>query len=254
MLLVALWTLVLLVILSLGISSRVASEIGFARFLDERVISLYLAKAAVNRAAMELEKDKTGGRDTLYELRKMREIEFGNDKLSYNLLDEERLININVIPQEIIARLPGMTIDLAKEIFIARSKKPFVLKEELLLIDGLTMDIYAQFKEMITVYGSGGVNINTASPDILRILGLGDEIIDVIMKYRAGDDLLEQTKDDGVYTSIPLVIPEQMRYLFNVGSQDMTVDITTQVLGRHQSHYSVVISRLGSKIKFWQER
>lgn len=245
---VALWTLVILVILSMGITSRVSSEIRFTKYLKERAIPLYLAKAAVNRAILELEKDKTPDYDALYELRKVREIELGNGSFTFSLIDEESRLNINTAAQDIISRLPGLSPELADKIIQSR---PFLLKEELLLIDGLTYDITYQVKDLITVYGEGKININTGSPEILKIAGLDEGIIDTILAYRKGADGQEMTEDDGVYALLPAEVSPN---LFRLSSKNLKVDIYTKILNQASGHYSAILERPTAKIKFWQEK
>jgi DNA uptake protein ComE-like DNA-binding protein len=266
---VALWTLVILSILTVGISSRVASEIRLVRYLEERLISLYLAKASLNQTIIELEKDETPGYDTLYELQKKREEGLGNGSFEFTLIDEERLININRASQAMIERLPGLNPDLAKAIFES-GLKPFQLKEELLLVEGVTPEMFLEFKDFITVYTDGRVNINTASLEVLRVLGLADDLIEIILNYRKGQDGQEATEDDSKFEN-PATILEDLRKftlltleqetqiitlsnLLCVSAKNLRLDIKTKVLGNPIKDYTVILDRTQGKIKFWQER
>ena len=268
---VALWALVVLSILAVGIGSRVASEINLARYLEERLISLYLAKAAVNRAIIEFEKDKTPGYDTLYELQKKRETTLGKGVFESKLSDEESLININTASSLVIERLPGLNPDLAKA--IAESPlKPFLLKEELLLVEGITAEIFSEFKDLITVYSEGRVNINTAGASVFSVLGMSDDLIEIILNYRKGKDGEEATEDDGEFKSAATILndlteftiltgPQQVQMielstsnLLGVDAKNLRLNIETKVLGNPIKNYVVILERTTGKIRFWQER
>jgi len=263
---VALWTLVILTILAIGISSRVASEILLVKRLKERLIALYLAKAAVNQTIIELGKDETPNYDTLYELQKKRKVELGNGSFEFNLIDEESLININTATPNIIAQLPGLSTELAG-IISNSSLKPFQLKEELLLVEGVTPEIFLGFKDLITVYTEDKVNINTASSRVLKVLGLEDDLIEIILNYRKGEDLEVATEDDrkfenvatihddlGILTGPQIEQLNAISDLLCVGAKNLRLNIETKVLGKPINNYSVILERQQGKIRFWQER
>lgn len=266
---IALWTLVILVILGIGISNRAASEIGLAKYLNERTTALYLAKAAVNRATLELEKDETPAYDALYELQEKRKKTLGTGEFGFNLTDEESLLNINTASEELIGALAGLNPELAKDIF-ASSLKPFLLKEELLLIEGITPEIFAGFKDLITVYGAGKVNINTAPSGVLEVLGLSDDLIEIILNYRKGEDAQEATQDDRKFENAGSILSDLREFtiltveqelqiterqnLLGVNAQNLRLSIDTGMLSHPINHYTVILERSTGKIKFWQER
>jgi len=75
------------------------------------------------------------------------------------------------------------------------------LNEEILLIKGVTPQLYEEIKRYITVYTSGKININTASQKVLNaILNNQNQeypfIADKIVDYRRGPDDVEGTADD----------------------------------------------------------
>jgi len=266
-----LWALVILTILAIGISSRVAAEIRLSKYLEGRVVSLYLAKAAVNKAIAELEKDKTPNYDTLYELQKKREKRLGNGSFEFNLIDEESLININTVPISIIEHLPGLNPDLAKAISES-PLKPFQLKEELLLVEDITEEIYSKFKDLITVYTEGRVNINTAEAKVLKVLGLEDDLIEIILNYRKGEDLEFATEDDRVFESTTTILDSlrkftlltleqelQITQLLNqnllcVDAKILKLNIESKFLDNPIKSYNVILEKPQGKIRFWQEK
>jgi DNA uptake protein ComE-like DNA-binding protein len=271
---VALWALVVLSILAVGIGSRVASEINLARYLEERLISLYLAKAAVNQAIIEFKKDKTLDYDTLYELQKKREATLGKGVFESKLSDEEGLININTASQSTIEQLPGLNYELAEAIIKSRNSPnpPFQLKEELLLVEGITAEIFSGFKDLITVYSEGRVNINTAGAPVFSILGMSDDLIEIILNYRKGKDGEEATEDDGEFKSVAtihtdltdftiLTDPQERQMielltsnLLGVDAKNLRLNIKTKVFSNPMKDYTVILERTTGKIRFWQER
>jgi len=268
---VALWTLVILSILSVGIASRVSSEINLAKYLDNRLISFYLAKAAVNQTIIELKnKAEKKNYDTLYELRRKREAILGEGSFELYLTDEEGLINISAPSSSLIEHLPGLDPTLVEAITQSH-QKPFLLKEELLLIEGITPEIFSEFKNLITTYSSCQVNINTASGDVLRALGLEDGLVEIILRYRKGEDQLEATEDDGEFKDAASILNDLRKFtiltveqelqiaellsknLLCVNSSNLKLNILTKVHGRPSMRYAIILDRSSGKIKFWQE-
>ena len=78
----------------------------------------------------------------------------------------------------------------------------FEVLEELLLIRGMTPEIYSKIKGAVTVYGNGRININTVGLDVLQALGLSKSFAERIIKYRQGDDEEDGTEDDNIFDSV----------------------------------------------------
>lgn len=267
---ISLWALVILSILAISITSRVSSEMRLAKYLNERLISLYLAKGAVNRGIVELEKDDTPDADSLYELRTERKIKLGNTEFIFYLIDEESLLNINTVPKEIIGRILNLepNDELVNNIVAGRN---FSVKEQLLLVDGMTQEVYSGIKDLITVYGYGRVNINTVSPGVLAILGLDSGLIDIIIAFRKGENGQEAEKTSRRFEDTASIVnnlneftslsPEQVAQvqslvtanLVGVGAKNIKIDISTEILGKPSRHYNVIFGRDSGKIKSWQE-
>lgn len=72
----------------------------------------------------------------------------------------------------------------------------FEVAEELLLVKGMTPEIYNKISPVITLYGKGKVNVNTAGELTFYGLGLSLELAERIIQFRRGDDGLEATEDD----------------------------------------------------------
>ncbi|MBU0547394.1 MAG: general secretion pathway protein GspK [Candidatus Omnitrophica bacterium] len=150
----------------------------------------------------------------------------------YGAMDESSKIDINNAPVEILITLLeriGLVgkedaIDIARAIMDWRDQDvvvwpggaeneyyqglsspyeckngKFQIAEELLLVKGMTPEVFSEIKGIITVYGTERVNINTASWDCLYALGLNSSLCERIIKFRQGSDELAGTEDDFVF-------------------------------------------------------
>lgn len=230
-LIVSLWIMAILTVLSVGLGHRMGLELKLAGYHRDGLKALHLAKAGIRRATLELERDTaslyTSKYDTLYEcgikeledeedLEKIFKGEFedgefvvgyeaGSGRSLLGMMDEERRVNINKAPQELLEALlevNGITEDteeIARSIRLWRGdlkgvdpvllldedqyyqvlELPYVRKgaafeaiEELLLVRGMDQSRLSEIKETATIFGEGKVNINTAGEKVLRALGL----------------------------------------------------------------------------------
>jgi type II secretory pathway component PulK len=156
---------------------------------------------------------------------------FEEEKIFYGVQDEERRININTMPKEAIERLlrylevtePDPAIlaasiedwrdegatredgspedDYSAEGY-PRKDNFFDVGEELLLVKGMTPEIFNKIKDCTTVYPktSAKLNVNTASLPALYALGLSVDKSQDLIATRAGDDGIEGTDDDKPFT------------------------------------------------------
>ncbi|MDP3142736.1 MAG: helix-hairpin-helix domain-containing protein [Candidatus Omnitrophota bacterium] len=221
MLIVSLWALAILSMISIGISSIVSPQIKLVRSIEERFASQVAAEAALKYAFFERisEKDPDSDYsiyDSLPELNAEKTLKFGKVLLTYKLIDEESKIdiNINTVSEEMIMRLPGLNGDstIAGSIIAYQNNKKLTVKEELLLVEGVTPEAYSQFKDFITVWTAGMVNINTVSEEALRILGFSDSFINSLIKFR---------NEDGIFKkSAPAQIRADLEKIISVLSQE----------------------------------
>ena len=220
----------------------------------------------------------------------------------YGLTDEDRRINLNTAPAGVLQRLferAGMREDEAlsaaasiedwrDEDHIEHShgaegmyyrslsdaydckNGPFENVEELLLIRSMRPEIYRKVEPSLTVYGSGRLNLNTASPAALDALGLSDIGVKGMLAFRAGEDGLEGTSDDRRLVStaaldaelrsfVPVedlarLAPLEKEDFLGVGSDDFRMDIQAETPHRaSQVQLSCVIDRKG-RVRHWSER
>lgn len=85
------------------------------------------------------------------------------------------------------------------DISYTAKNRPLEVLDELLLLHGMTPEIFEQVKNEVTMYGKGPVNINTASKNVLMALGIEEQLADKILKYRRGPDGKEPSVDDEVF-------------------------------------------------------
>lgn len=268
-LVMTIWVLVTLAILGVGISRITASQIRLAKRLEERLLSQFLAQAAVLHARVERKHDDTAY-DTFAELRATRRQELGRGAFEYTLVDEESRLNINTVPQETLARLPGLGLDGAVAM-TASTLRPFHLAEELLLLDAITPQMLQDARALITVYGSGRVNLNTAPPAVLSALGLDDRLVTIIREYREGMDAEEGTADDGIFETSGEIVSELRAYtglfeqqeaaliglisqgLLDVKSALVSLQVTAELFGKPVSRYTIVLDGTQGEVKRWEE-
>jgi len=266
-LVLAIWVLVFFSILCVALAGIISSQIRITKRIEEKIIGKYLAKAAVIYAREE-RLTREAGYDTLYELKQKKEQELGIGKFSYTLADEESKININTAGAEAIASLPGFDLKLAEKVS-SSLLKPFQLKEQVLLVDGVTEEVFEQCKDFITVYTDGKVNINTAPEEVLKALGIGEELAGAIVDFRNGRDSKEATEDDEIFENTGEIInklrtsrgmsEEEEAALasligagaLTVASKNFSLEIDTKIMDKPAMRYIIVID--DEKIKQWRE-
>lgn len=157
------------------------------------------------------------------------------DEEVYGIMDESSKININKASAEILGVLlervgeleRDEAIDIANAIIDWRDvdiitspggaenkyyknlklsyeckNEKFQVIEELLLIKGMSPEIFSKIKDIITIYGEDKVNINTASFTTLYGLGLSKDLAERIIEFRQGSDGETGTEDDKIFKTI----------------------------------------------------
>lgn len=179
--------------------------------------------------------------------------ELGGEVIRYGMQDEESRISLNAADREILQRVPGVDEVVALSIrawrgdpeltpdqlaleddYYAslenpypRKGKPFESLEELLLVKGMTASLFGEMKNSFTVYGSGKVNLNTASAEILKRLGLEEATALRIVEARKGEDGLLGTEDDVVFENVnDLVSSPDLMTLLGLGTTQQTALIS----------------------------
>ncbi len=162
--------------------------------------------------------------------------------LWYGAVDENRKININLVSDPNILRalirdVTGLddqeAVKIAESIFDWRDEDdsrhlsgaesryyeslsppyrpknaPFSSLEELLLVQGMTEKILNQLRPYLTLFGTGTINLNTASKKVLKAIGVNDSIVKKILSYRRGLDGKMGTRDDQAFSELSSIASE----------------------------------------------
>ncbi|MFH0986379.1 MAG: general secretion pathway protein GspK [Candidatus Omnitrophota bacterium] len=162
-----------------------------------------------------------------------------SDEPQYGLTDEEGKININTASQAVLKNLfekiahvdPRDADAIADSIIDWRDKddvpgkdgkendyyqsleqpydcknSPFEVKEELLLVGGITPEIFEKIKDYVTIYGDGVVNVNTASVPVLVSLGMDETVAEKVLHFRARPSSKKEGEvPEGVFTDESLI-------------------------------------------------
>jgi general secretion pathway protein K len=207
-LLMAVWVLALLALIAASVTSDVKAGLAISRNKVEASQTRALADAGVWAAlAARLDARRAGtlAVDGRYQVVPMIE---GGGSVSVAVQDEAGKIDVNVAAEdtlrslfEIVGVAKPFATSLAKEINFYRSKreavgagstpKPpvFLTQEELRLVPGMTVDLYARISPFITVYGGDGrVSAMTAPLAVLRATGLDAPTAERAVKDRGTPD------------------------------------------------------------------
>jgi len=256
-LLLSLWILTLLSLFAVHIGLRVRKRIALISKIEKKSQLHFIAESGVKRAIsailLDLERNKevyspygkfyrhnnnekfsninigVGINEVSY---KYYDSSFDRPEKRYGFVDEERKLNVNVVPLTILKRLfediltigPEEASDLAEAIvdwrlvgsseptgfysddYYANLQFPYPLKDseyevldELMLVKGISKEIFHRITPFITIYGDGKINVNTASKEVLLALGMDIALVDKILLVRRGYDGIEATVDDFVF-------------------------------------------------------
>jgi len=246
-LIVVVWAIALLGFLAGSLGARGVWALELTSRMRHRLEASYAAVAAVEQALTALDEDPTSAWDGLNDewasgKGRFDRRAFGHgwfligypdasapEGTVFGLIDEERLLNLNTAPIDVLARLLQLAAGLREDEATAIAESiqdwrdedreaqphgaesfyylglaepyeckdgPFENVEELRLVRGVTAGTYELASPWLTVHGSGMVNLNTAGPEVLGALGLSQAGVRGLRRYRDGDDRLAGTADD----------------------------------------------------------
>ena len=226
-----LWILAILTVLAVGFQRRAVMDARAAVFTLDHSRAMFMARGAVARGIVELRNksiidglNKQSGRtsysqkwahttDMLKEqgYYSLPEEDAAEEICQYHMRDEESLICINAADEETLRNVKPLSLSAVRKIIKRRlgdpDKKelpqPFQTLEELRDIgevkdtDWFGTEKKAGLKDLVTCWGDGKVNVNTASPAVLECIpDVRRNIVDAITGYRAGPDGKLFTEDD----------------------------------------------------------
>ncbi len=131
-------------------------------------------------------------------------------QLTFGASDEESRINILRVDAETIARLPGVTESMAQDLAAYVQTSPDAVlqtPEDLRRIPGWEGIDAAELARLITFFGDGRVNLNTASTQVLDILGIPRRAIRDLQEYLSGPNGTRGDEDDLFFKGVSEIGP-----------------------------------------------
>ena len=230
-LITALWVLAFLSVLSISLSTQASLQIQGAGRIQHRIQETQIAWGNLEEAIARIrEENQQTSRSGLGP--QGSGIRIAEDRFE---IQEEGKLSVNTAPASVLAALimevGGLSTTAAEEVAEAivdwrdpddlpepngtesatyqQLESPYPCRnaplgsvEELLLIRGVTYELYQKLKGYVTVWGEGKVSLNSASPEVLKALGMSQGLVDRILLYRQGPDGMPQTADDALFSSV----------------------------------------------------
>lgn len=265
-LIVAIGAVTTLSILALGVSSSVMQELRLARYMTEEPGDFQAALSCIEILTFGLRGDGTPG-ITLYDLRD-RHMVLGDRTITVETIDEARFIDLMTATKEVLGRLPAVGDDTQLVETLEQADLNFI--EEVPFLEGMTPGMLETIKPLVTVSRQNGVNINTASEEVLALLGMSTDLIGRILAFRAGSDGQEGTADDGVFPgateiaqtldSLSLSLDDQQLLITLVTSGQLITEsnriryIITVARGRSVQKYEAIVHLHTVNIISWQDK
>ena len=199
-----------LFIMALSLGAAVRSDLAQSRRFQDETAAEFLAEAGVDWAVYVL--NDLISRDTVWRASwrhqptqfQQRRLGTGTFDIAYvnghgrrvhGLQDEEARSHLNHAPRTVLAALPGGTAAIAEAIEMQRQQHAFTTPEELLGRGIVSPEVFYGTADQpgmapyVTVWGSGKININTASlPVLAAVPGLTPTIAEAVVRYRHGDE------------------------------------------------------------------
>lgn len=136
-------------------------------------------------------------------------------------LDEDDLHHVNGAEKDYYATFPEP---------YEPKNGPFETLEELTLVKGVTPQIFESLRDHLTIYGSGKININFASKEVLMsVPAITEEIARALIKYKAKRGKVEKIGD----------LKEIFRYFGIIGSDYQKI---MEYLTIYDSNYMTINS------------
>lgn len=152
-------------------------------------------------------------------------------------VDEEARLNLNTVPEFVLAGI-GANATQVSQILEARSERewpdencsslfagfatgcgPFNSPADLSLMDDISVEDVIAWQPMVTVFGSGSININTASREVLDATGCPTSLVDKVMSFRSRDRK-SNVHSSGLIHSIEGIIAELISAGFEVTTEE----------------------------------
>jgi hypothetical protein len=263
LLIISVWALAFLAILVAAVYRMTWAHLEAARRLERKEISYQAAMSAYASVRFMLAK-KTDPYDALGDLSREVTLELGTHRCTYRLVDASSKIDLSYASSAIIERLAGADEELAK-VIVSAPHRPFADPAVPRHIPGVPAAFFDENAEVLTGYGLGFYNINTVSPQVMRVLGLTDGCIAAIEDFRKGEDGILGSIDDGVCKDAPSIIQtlasasggataelQAFEAYLTVQTDVYALEVETFVNDAPAAVYRIVFDRKG--ILAWHER
>ena len=153
----------------------------------------------------------------------------------------------------------------------APKNSDFEFAEELLLVKGMTKEIYSLVRNYITIYGDGRINVNTCQKETLMALGLLPSLAEKIVSVKNGQGLKVKPADGFVFKDLskmwmdlslyyPLSEEEKVSLMHAVAKNELcTVSDHFRMNGRCRMFHRnfsgrfICVYGLREGIKYWAE-
>jgi type II secretory pathway component PulK len=310
---ITLWVVLVFTILAVNVGHRVSLGLRISRYERDGLKSAWLAKTGLNLAIQELNSgnanivtlnDSWANTEDLFAKNNLDKTQDQINKI--NITDEERKININAADSEVLEALfkqSGMSQveaeALRHDIFMWRATEPidedtanyylfdlgyackkahFSNVEEIALVKGvkeIDPEVLEKLKSLLTVFGSGKINLNTASPEVIDILinaataklvksGVRintslDALREMIIQARLANNfsqtnLVSALNLSGAADTDLINLCNKLRSLVDLRSQNFLIRSTVQVSGSGLNRgIACVYNRGSNRIVFWHE-
>jgi DNA uptake protein ComE-like DNA-binding protein len=277
-LMVSLWVLIILALLAIDLGHEVALGARVGQYSVSKMKSLALAKSVLNRAFLELDRDRNDI-DSLQE-KWGQCVDSGTDSKDpmpqgghVCVVDEERKININQGSFELLSvLLESVGINdgksVARNIISSRDRTGhvFVNVPELILVKGMTQDAVQALKKKATVFGDGAININTVPAETLKVMlkgiarevpapeNVAEDLADKIMLHRTQAGAFKDMADMDISPdgSDATNIFNRLVNRIVFKSDNFLIEATGQVRGV-KNRIATVYERKNKKILYWHE-
>lgn len=226
-----LWITAMLTVITLGFGRRAAMDRRASAYALDQAEAMMMARGAVDRGIVEITNRGVMQMLMMYENQGSTNLaepwahtknlfeegyfekaeEYENDEVIYVITDEERYINVNTAPEKLLEGIESMSRTVVRKILARRDPATeenegstfFQAIEELRYLQGVDEDDWfgerdkPGLKNLLTVWGSGKINLNTATPEVLSCIeDVRESELDAILAYRNGADGIPYTEDD----------------------------------------------------------
>ncbi|MBF0253009.1 MAG: hypothetical protein HQL29_04255 [Candidatus Omnitrophica bacterium] len=239
-----LWIIAVLALFSLAVSRVTWTLSYYTEWKMSKVRAYYVFHNLVERSKIDIKNGslndaQIGIEQEIYENDKEEGL-----KTKYTIYDEEAKLNINHMPENLIEELPGMSFRDGEKINEYELKPFSVLEEITLALGNITEFKIDDLRPLLTVYGSGKVNINNVSSEVLDVMGLHESLIDDIIEVRLGSDGKKGTLDDIIFDESSGIIEDLKEHAGISTTQEAEIMklISKGLFGTTTKHYRIEAS------------